>query len=179
MNAPVRAAAEGMPTKSPERDPVFDIAVQLGRAERSREELDLRAVRDRPNRYVFAGQAQNEQDRVDTLRAAISQHKATSLEGAAVQIAEALVVADFLNEWVREDALDGSEVSHAQRDYRALQRLLFSALDVVEAATGRKMADLGLQAFRNPSLSPWVQADDKLKAMNTVGLSNARYEERI
>lgn len=134
-------------------DEVVALGMRLGEAYRRRDRLELRQTESRndatPETY-FKHAAQDASDIVNVLRDTISVVKATTPAGAAIQIAEALARLDLLG--------DGSNSG----DLRAVHRLLYSALDVVDGLADRKLADNVTPDYDNRHVDPWRPVEQRL-----------------
>ncbi|MBM0205670.1 hypothetical protein JNW90_23645 [Micromonospora sp. STR1s_5] len=140
--------------RSPEpQDEVVAIGKRLGVVYRRREHLERRQFETRndatPQTY-FKEAAENASDIVNVLRDAISVVKATTPAGAAIQIAEAIARLDLLG--------DGSE----NGELRAVHRLLYSALDVVDGLADQKLAENVTPDYDNCHVDPWRPVEQRL-----------------
>lgn len=165
-NDATRASAEALPKINLYRDEA-DIVVQIGRqigdAYRKEDELQVTEFRARQEndhrRAIYAeSRCQHEWDRIDTLRAALACYRATSTEGAAIQIAEALTLVDLIwDQYPRDE-----ESYEVKNQFRTLNRLLYSAFAAIDAVTPQKTATLIGHLEDSAWRSPFVEVDDAL-----------------
>jgi hypothetical protein len=97
-------------------------------------------------------------DEIRALRKMLAFDKCTTPLGAAVQVAEAMTVARMLEDMVP----DGQDSRQAVAARRVLERLLFSALAVLEQISGQSVCDLIGGDFENSYLNPWVDIENRL-----------------
>lgn len=138
------------------QDEVVALGKRLGDAYRRREHLEERQSESRNNvtpETYFKHAAEDASDIVNVLRDAISVAKATTPAGAAIQIAEAIARLDLLD--------DGSESS----ERRAVHRLLYSALDVVDGLADQKLANMVTLDYDNRHLDPWRPVEQRLASI--------------
>lgn len=150
-NTSVRAAAEGMPAI----DPAVEIGTLLGqsldRDERFQEAQFDAGRTKRSSERTFQEAADHEQDRSLALRALLSTVQATSVEGAVMQLAETIAVVDLVRDAYPEDAFD----YEAKQKFRTINRLLFSALAAVDAASKAPLATVHNSHFGTKQCDPW------------------------
>ncbi|MBY5812906.1 hypothetical protein [Rhizobium leguminosarum] len=147
------------------RDLVLEYGRQLGTSINRYDELDKKSTiahrekRDR-DKTMFGLARDEEYDRELAIRAMIALTKASSLEGVAIQLHEAIVTVAFLQDDFPEDAENNFPV---KQRFRQLNRLLFSALGFVDKAAGEKLSSLIECSMPNP----WTAPEEE----------NARYAE--
>jgi hypothetical protein len=143
-----------------EPDPIVQIGRQLGDAYREadyNDELSFRAANNDGGLEARARERRNHsQDRIDSLREVLTCYKATTLEGAAIQLAEATNLVDGLwDQFPREQ-----ETYHIKRDFRGLIRILYSALAFIDANNRRKVDHLVNPSFSGLEiLNPFLPAE--------------------
>ncbi|SES38172.1 hypothetical protein [Rhizobium sp. NFR03] len=96
-----------------------------------------------------AGCRDDRDDQIAALRTELSQHKATTLEEAAVQICDLTNRLGFVLEQLPQEA------DVTQQDRSAIMRLAFSVLDVLAQATRQKPEAIIHDGFSDQHLSPW------------------------
>jgi len=96
---------------------------------------------------IYERAGRHEYDRDQALRQMLSLERATSLEGAAMQIAEA--ISSFALIW--DQFPEKSETYQIRQDCRRLNRLLFSALSVMQSQSASQL----LPFIVVPKGSPW------------------------
>jgi hypothetical protein len=97
-------------------------------------------------------------DAVNAERAYLPFLKATSLPGAGIQIVEVLALVDFLRDQFPEEAAT-YQIAHT---VRTINRLLYSALEAIDALADRKVADIVTLGFTGPNLNPWTAVEDRI-----------------
>lgn len=153
-----RACAAAAATGLPETD---DFHLKLGRAiARANDdwtEGDFQAEAMRrsgmPGVGILEGYLDHTFDREDGLITALATLPATSLAGAAVQLAAAARVFD----WVTSE--EKPEPEHE----RALRRLLSSALTVMVDAAGLDASADGINALSSPISNPWRDPYERIE----------------
>jgi hypothetical protein len=155
------AAAIGLPA---ETDEVLALAEKVQwlwnrETQLEKNESDARKSRGCWNYYENAGHDVYDQRRI--LRDVISMTKATSLAGAAVQISEILARVEELM-----DTLGVDETYEIQKAQRAIKRLAYSALDVVDAASDQRLETV-YPFFSSPNFNPWIPVEDRIEQMDT------------
>ena len=105
--------------------------------------------------------AENAEDEVDAVRTMLRSTKATSLAGAALQIMEALNLVDAIEDFVRDD----ERTFMFKRCVREVDRLLFSAMDLVDSLSDQKLADIAPAVYQ-PNLNPWTPVEDVLASIH-------------
>jgi hypothetical protein len=134
-------------------DEAVALGKRLGDAYRRRDHLEpwkFEVGSDPTPAIYFKNAAEDASDIVNVLRDTLCVVMATTLAGAAVQIAEAIARLDLLGE--------GSESS----ELRAVHRLLYSALDVVGGLADRKLAEVVTPDFDNRHIDPWRPVEERL-----------------
>ena len=147
------------------RDPVLEYGRQLGASIKRYNDLDEKnfaARRERRDRdeTMFKHAREHEYDRENALRAIIATMKASSLEGVAVQLAEAITLTGFLEDSFPEE----EETFQVKENFRGLNRLLYSALAFVDETSSQKLSSF----MEYPWGDPWTTPEDE----------NARYAAR-
>jgi hypothetical protein len=113
------------------------------------------------SRQIYLDEAgRNCSDRAATFRDMIAAEKATSLTGAAIQLVEALNRVDLL----------GSEETADRAELRAVNRLLYSVLDVVDGFAHRKLTEI-LPGTDNRHLDPWRPVEERLEQIRAGAAS--------
>jgi hypothetical protein len=164
-NKHVRAAAPGLPN---ETDEVLALAERLGKAFRRDEELQRKssaAVRAKGDScaHTYLENAENDaSDEVAAIRFMLAMTKATTPAGAAMQLAEALTLVDLVRDAIPADAT----TFVVKRDVRLLNRLIYSALAVLEEQAGRKVVDVVTPGYANPHMNPWTPVEDRITAVD-------------
>lgn len=144
-----------------EADPVVQIGRQLGDAYREDEanqiaEAAARRAKDGSRECYAKNRQSHSWDCVEALRAMLSHRQATTLEGAAIQIAGATTIVDMIWDQFPEE----NETYQIKQDFRALVRLLYSALTAIDAVLLRKVDDLVCKDFGGQNyMSPFVSVD--------------------
>lgn len=164
-NDTVSATATGLPEGT---DEVLALAARLGAAMRREEDLQVRASAAKRAKKLSAETyldhaAEHSTDEIYALRDMIASVKATSLAGAAIQVAEALARVDMVWDQFPQEA----ETYRIKQDVRVINRLLYSVLDLVDGLAERKLAEIVTPEFGSPYLNPWVPVEarcGKLKA---------------
>lgn len=87
--------------------------------------------------------------------------KATTLTGAALQIAEAMNIVQRLM-----DDFETAGEAH-RRKHRAVDRLLWSALDVVDEAASLKLSDVHRHAVSR-CLNPWTSVEERIEMVRVA-----------
>lgn len=134
-----------------EFDAVVVLGQELGRAIKRYNELDDAASSPRAENT----EAMHHYDMECCLRDAISVTEATSLPGAAIQIAVALIELNFLADQLPDEA----QTYQTGKQVRAITRLLHSAMVTVDAfaGEGEKLADNVEPRFPALGEVPWPQ----------------------
>lgn len=150
-NRPVPATAEGMPA-----DLVADLARRLAAARQREEALDLKGTaasrrKDTTQEIYFKSAGRHAADEVNCLRDLIASTEAQSLLGAAAQLADAIGRNDYLRP--ADDHPDG----------RAIERLLFSVLRVIEGHIGSTLEDAFGFDLASRNLDPWAPVEARLE----------------
>lgn len=138
-NTIVPANGEATPVAST----ILTIAHQIAEAAKRRDASETSALQNMGD----------QDDQIAALRAELSQHKATTLEEAAVQICDLTNRLGFVLEQLPHEADDATE-----RDRAAIMRLAFSVLDVLAQATGQKPEAIIHDDFSDQHLNPWNTA---------------------
>lgn len=171
-NTTVRAAAEGMPkSNTPQSsDTVVIFGRLLGEAYRASEAaqthaFDAKRKNDMLEESAWEDAAAVEDDRIYALRDMLSLHVATSLEGVAIHLAEALTRIDF----VRDQFPEVSESYQIKQDFRALNRLVYSALAFIDEQASTKLQQNVTDTFGSKHLSPWTPVEEMLAFCRSAG----------
>jgi hypothetical protein len=127
----------------------FDILVEIGKRLRQTDDNQNKLDAMKGNRFASDTMAKHAYDEYLSMQMQLSLHKAESLEGAALQIRQAINLVDLI-----EDAFDTSDFA-TQQDFRALQRLLYSAFEVIDRSAGQKLVDIVGEYLASTRLSPW------------------------
>ncbi|MFP5077014.1 hypothetical protein ACLE20_06870 [Rhizobium sp. YIM 134829] len=136
-NDPVPAGGEAMPI-----DPVLAIARKLARADAFSRLAEQNKARERVD---------HQEDRRANLRDQLALVEATTLAGAAVQVAELLNLFDTFRDCIPY----GDITSQVERDARAIVRLAFSAMTALESAAGVKVDALVYDGYAAYQRNPW------------------------
>lgn len=152
----------------PSNDEVLTLGLRLGAAMRRREELDERSSDAKRAKKLSAegyyDQAgEHSTDEIDSLRDMLTAVRAQSLTGAAVHAAEALSRVATL--W--DQFPDEHRTYALKREVRAIERLLYSVLAVVDYVADRKLADVVTPDYGSRYLDPWVPVEGRLKAIES------------
>lgn len=157
---------------TPEIDEVVALGGRLGAALRREADLDARsgdagrAGKLSAETYL-SNTAKHVTDEIYALRDALSFVKATSLAGAAIQIVEALLLADRVwDQFPKEH-----ETLQLERDARSIDRLLYSALDAIERLTGQKIEDVVGDDYVSRHCNPWLPVEGRCKELTTRAAS--------
>jgi len=153
-NDAARATAETL------SDEAVSIGQRLSEAMRLGDELENKLATQRSEKNLVATiyletAASHAEDEQEMLREMLSIVKASSLAGAAIQIARAISLVDTICACSDESYLQ------VRGDVRAINRLLFSALDVVDARADRRLSETVSVLFGNPHLNPWVPVEER------------------
>lgn len=167
-NASVPAASEAVPADM--IDELLALGIRLGAAIREEENLQSRSGAARRAKKLSAETyldhaAEHVSDEVYALRDMIASVKATSLAGAAVQLAEALARVDMVWDQFPQEA----ETYRIKQDVRVINRLLYSVLDLVDGLAERKLAEIVTPDFGSPYLNPWVPVEARCGELKTGG----------
>ncbi len=151
-----------------EADPLVAIGIRLGAALRREESLDSRHTKAK-----MAGKVSSESyledarkhayDEICAQRSALSFLKATSLTGAALQIVEALNVSDLI--W--NNIPESSDFPRLDEYQREIERLLFSALGIVESVASQRVEDIVTRGYACCNTNPWLAPEDRCEEMMT------------
>jgi hypothetical protein len=140
-------------------DPVAVIAFRLSRIDRRTDTLS-QAVGKVARHSMDATYMENEVDQIsdeeEALREVLPYTKAATLLGASVQIVQAMIFATRLYEKIEDPDHQMGMLN------RQIERLLYSALDVVEEALGQPVNDMVGFDLTNPHLNPWRPAEQRL-----------------
>lgn len=153
-----------------EADQLLTIAARLGAALRAEDDFtSRRRVAEQENKlsakcYLDAA-AKHSADEIDSLRDMLSLVKAKNLSGAAVHIVEAINRVAILFDDIPED----DRTDERDRELRTINRLLYSAFDVVDGVADRKFADIVTPDFASPHCNPWTPVDDRCDELKTMG----------
>lgn len=145
-----------------ETDEVLALGARLGAAMRQEEDLLHRtSIAKQEKKYsakvYLNGAAEHCADEIYTLRDMIASVRAKSLAGAAVQIAEALARVDLVWDQIPET----HETYRVKQDMRAINRLLYSALGVVDNLAEQKLADVVTPDFGSRYCDPWQPVEER------------------
>lgn len=135
-------------------DPIVILGHQIGEHYRRAAafEAQKNAVEGNPAQELRAeANEERERDIERLLCGQLSTMKATTLDGAALQIAEASTRIDSLFSDIDEKALPAGALG----EIRAIARLLYSALAMVDAKADRRIAENAHDIFANPQCDPW------------------------
>lgn len=147
---PKPTAAANAATLLEESDELLALGAHLGAAMRRAAEQ----AKHLPSNRTADTAMQHTLDEVTAVRDMITTVKATTLVGAAIQIAEAL---ERLDELAAEIESWGTpETSNADPEIRAIYRTLYSALEAVEDFSGHKLDDAITPMFPNLYNNPWA-----------------------
>ncbi|TIQ96687.1 hypothetical protein [Mesorhizobium sp.] len=142
-------------------DPAFVYGVQLGQAMDEQERLQeleyeaMHAKEHGPHR-IYGTAEHHQDDLVDVLRDMIANVRASTLEGSLVQIAVAI---DFVSRI--EDQYPEEEMGYQEkRQFRTLERLLFSAMHALNELSGGKLTNLHKSHFGISYCDPWRNPDE-------------------
>lgn len=153
-NTTVQAAGEAMP-----HDMIMRIAKDLGVAERLREDYEAKARnKDDTISMTYKRDEEHASDLTYSLRQMLSHHKATSLDGAAVQIAEIINIVGLLWDGIPEEAMDYDLRHHR----RAFDRLAYSVLDFLNVQLATPVEALVYRHFANQHINPWTPTPERL-----------------
>lgn len=144
-------------TRLVETDRVVSLARDMGKATSEYDRLCHLAAKHQKTTagYLYAEGMEEAGDRRAAIEASMSQHKATSAEGAAVQ---ACLLIDALIR-IAETAGDSDQQDQFAQDMRAANRLAFSVIDYLRSASAFKPEAFG---FEYQHLNPWLSADERL-----------------
>lgn len=149
-------------------DPLVAIGIRLGVVMSLEDDLDARANEAGKERRISAEiylkkALKHAVDEKYIQRNALSCLKATSLAGAALQIVEAMNIVDLA--W--NSVAEGDDTIQLDRDKRAIERLLFSALNAVERLAGLRVDDIVSPSFVGRNLDPWLSVEDQCGELMT------------
>jgi hypothetical protein len=164
-----RASVHGLGLPN-ETDEVVALGARLGAAMKREDELedksiDAREKKDGSGKIYFDTAAVHSYDESCTIRDLIAITKAQTLSGAAIQIVEAMSRVDRI--W--DEFTEGAETPNNRRDKRAIERLLFSALDQIEEKIHRKVEELVHPNYPSRNLDPWIPVEERLKVIEEEG----------
>lgn len=140
-----------------ETDTVVGLAQDMSKATSDFDRLSQLASKHRQDckgRFYVASM-EEAGDRRAAIEASMSQHKATSAEGAAMQ---ACLLIDALIR-VGETAGDSDQQDQFAQDMRAANRLAFSVIEYLRSASAFQPEAFG---FEYQHLNPWLSADERL-----------------
>jgi hypothetical protein len=140
-------------------DPVADIAFRLGHIDRRTDELSQaigKVGRNSMDGTYVESEIGQLSDEEETLREMLPYTKAATLLGASVQIVQAMIFATRLYEKIEDPDHQAGMLN------RQIERLLYSALDVVAEALGQPVNDMVGFDLTNPHLNPWRPAEERL-----------------
>ena len=145
---------------------VVMLGARLGTALRMEEEAEragFAACRagDHTTKNYFEKAALHAGDEVLALRGMIAATQAHTLPGAAIQIAEALTMVAILGDFIN----DTEHTYQAKATERALERLLHSALEVVDHHAELKVAETVSPSFSHPYMNPWADVARRIAAV--------------
>lgn len=143
-STPVSAMSNSAPgaAKTPDSF-LFELIADADQKMRETDDVLFAAKKASPAREHFYESASREAfERCEALRNTLTAIEATSSEMAAVQISEAIL---------RIDNLDNT----GDEGVRAVNRLLYSALRFIEKSSGVTVEELGLECLRQRNLDPW------------------------
>ncbi|NMG39910.1 hypothetical protein GRZ55_11710 [Chelativorans sp. ZYF759] len=86
----------------------------------------------------------------------LSMERATTIEDALVQVGAMVNLLDLIKDGYPEEHED----YRVKSEFRAMERLLFSVLAVLDQRSERSLPDLVCTSFANFHLSPWGKMDD-------------------
>lgn len=166
-NRTVPAAAKGLPEKD---DKVLILATRLAdtlKAEAAfeRKSMESRHARNFAASTYFESAFAHSGDADEAIREAIAFEKAKTAAGTAVQITMALSRVEAIKDYY---SAEEEMPYHLQKEFRLVNRLLFSALDMLAAKPD--VAKL-IAAIGSPWLNPWnaaQEAEERLKAREHV-----------
>lgn len=154
-NEPIPAAAEGMSDLINRHASIVDLARRLGAVYLLEEALEVRTFNIQDGQVAKRGSLQRGIDHLGDeayiLRDMISVQPATSLEDAAIQVAEAVNVLDIIHDQFPED----HESYQIKRDFRALARLLHSVFTLINSKAADKVENIVTPSYGAPYTSPW------------------------
>jgi len=136
------------------------LSAALEAADRFEEKADAaRNAKDISEELFYQKAANHAFDEVYVLRSMLTVRQANTLCGAAVQITEALSLLDTL-----AGPVGGNEAEETQRnnDLRAINRLLYSVLKVIDRAAEQKLAVVAPQ-LGNGHCDPWIPVEEQLR----------------
>jgi len=132
-------------------------AIGMARAEQELAQ-DIASRAKTGNKPGLQSEAERRRDGLDdayqVLRDMLTLTKASSLEGAALQIAEAFARLDLVLDRIPNEILSADW--HIRVDVRAINRLLFSALEFIDGAAARKIDEVADPYFANWHMNPWT-----------------------
>lgn len=91
----------------------------------------------------------------------IASSRASSFEGAAIQVALALTSLCEIEDWCKEHG----NGPRPKAEFRAMERLLYSARHVIEAGAGTTLAEIVDPDFRVNHCDPWTDVDERIAAV--------------
>ncbi|MCC7251840.1 hypothetical protein [Hyphomicrobium sp.] len=152
-------------TKLQSTDPVVELGRQIAELEARYEELedlehDARNAKDLSAEGYYEAARLDVYSRIEALKGALSCYEAKTLVGAMIQVAQVWNMIDFL--------LDADEAAERKRLRQEAERLIVSALRVIEREAGTDFNALGLGAYRNANLDPWTPVEDRLAAIKAL-----------
>ncbi|RUW26343.1 MULTISPECIES: hypothetical protein [unclassified Mesorhizobium] len=137
-------------------DPAFVYGLQLGQAMDEQERLQeleyeaMHAKQHGPHR-IYGAAEHHQDDMVVVLRDMVANVRASSLDGSLVQIAVAI---DFVAR-IEDQYPEAEKDYEVKRQFRTLERLLFSALNALNDVTGGKLTTLHKSHFGISFCDPW------------------------
>jgi hypothetical protein len=142
-------------------DPAYVYGLQLGQvldeAERLQElEYEATHADQSGSKVIYRKAEAHQSDISEALRGMIASVRATTLEGSAVQIANAISIVALIEDQYPEKAMTYKE----KCQFRALDRLLFSALHAINEQTGGELAKLHSTFFGVGYCDPWRDTDE-------------------
>lgn len=113
-------------------------------------------------RHSYAEEAaRHADDRTEALRLSLSCHQAMSFEGCLAQIVQAISLADQIVDGLTPDDPKDVNLDRVKADRRALDRLLYSVLNHLEAVTGCDAeADFGAGQVAPDHFDPWSLTEE-------------------
>lgn len=158
--------ADASATLPPRRDcEVWRLAPRLADFRRRRDEYEAKAYGATKDlawtRNYYDPAEEHAYDGEKAVLKLIASSPASSLEGAAIQIALALTYLDDIEDWCKEHG----RIDRPRAKFRALDRLLYSARHVVEVAAGATLAEIVDPDFQVTHCDPWADVDERIAAV--------------
>lgn len=141
-------------------DTIVQIASDIGAALRTAEAFDRSYSEARKTQaadsegqsieFLIAEMRPHIEDRAYVLRDQLSLYEASSIEGATVQVLEAINLIDIMEGNFDKDY-------RTQRDFRTVMRLLWSAAGFLNGIAERKAEDIATAPYCSFNTSPWAK----------------------